>query len=834
MLDLKFIRENIELVKKGVASTPTGLSISLVAPNKILAGYATNIVIKGSGFKQGAKVDFGSGAIQVPFGITNSEQITALIPAGMPPLTYNLAVINPDGQIVVFNDALTIQVAPPPATNSLTTSQITSLVSPATVQIKNDKCSVGGYCTGSGVIFDESGYILTNHHVIENDDAVEVKLNDGRVVSGMVLGWNAIYDLAVVKTNVLNISSATLGDSGLVALGEKAVALGYPLTGFPGIMTVAEGIISSKGKTDGYGVSYVQTSAPIQSGSSGGPLVNAKGEVVGINTLCIQLLDLCVDDLRYAVEINHAKLILADLKSGVRTGAPASIPTPSPSPTPSPTPTPQVSSLTTSTNFGFAGSTSSTPTGVKGAMNAKIASFVITAGSGEGADVSQIVVKNSATAGLALGHDFQNLTLKNGSSQIGTTVGSLSTTLSNTYTFTSSPMISLNAGQQYVVDVYADILTNAVNIGTAPYSAVILDSVTATGKSTNSDASSGTDRNGQNIYIADTGSLKVTAGSDMPIAQNRSMGQTGQILATFKLTTGAQEAVNISSIVVTDTLAGTATAATGSITNLSLWNSAGVQVGSTVSSMSASAGMDVIATFNGLTLNIAKDKAEVLTLKGDINTYPNAVSGSRHTFAISENAAVTAVGATSGQTISMTGAGIAGTAQRAYRAELTIASAMSNFSGGAGTDQNVAKYRFTNTSAGNYTITVTDIDLGLSTTMTGSALTATRYVTLKRDSVSGTVIAKKGFRASFSDITDWTVISGDSSEVPFQSFTIDASSGTGYVDIYVLIDTLDATSTRTLSTSLGSGSNVITWSDGVSSNITSVDGTAVNGATVTY
>ena len=121
----------------------------------------------------------------------------------------------------------------------------------------------------------------------------------------------------------------------------------------------------------------------------------------------------------------------------------------------------------------MAAATASLPTGVKGATNAKIASFVITAGSGEGADVSQIVVKNHVTAGLALGHDFQNLALKNGSSQIGTTVGSLSTTASNTYTFNPSPSISINAGQQYVVDVYADILTGASNAASTAYTAVI-------------------------------------------------------------------------------------------------------------------------------------------------------------------------------------------------------------------------------------------------------------------------------------------------------------------------------------------------------------------------
>jgi len=502
----------------------------------------------------------------------------------------------------------------------------------------------------------------------------------------------------------------------------------------------------------------------------------------------------------------------------------------------------QTGTLVTSANSGLTDATSALPNGVRGSNGVKIASFVITAGSGEGADVSQIVLKNHATAGLALGHDFQNLTVKNGTTQIGNTVGSLSTTASNTYTFTPSPMISINAGQQYVVDVYADVLTGATNysggVGYVAYPAVYLNSVTATGKSTNSTASDATVRTGQNVYIASTGTLTVAAASDMPIAQNRSMGQTGQTLATFKLTTGAQEAVNISSIVVTDTVSNTIVAATGSITNLSLWNSAGVQVGSTVASMAASSGLDATATFNGLAFNVAKDKSEVLTLKGDINTYPNATTNSYHTFKIPIAGAVTAVGATSGQAIGLSGAPIVGTNQRVYRSELTIASAMGNFTGGASTDQNVAKYRFTNTSAGNYTITVTDIDLGISTTDTDT-MTASRYVTLKRDSVNGTAIAKKGFKATsaanFSDITSWVAGVVDTTDTVLTSFTIDASNGTGYVDIYVLVDTNEMSSTKTLSTSLNAGStNVVTWSDGYTAGIVTLDNTPVVGATVTY
>lgn len=479
--------------------------------------------------------------------------------------------------------------------------------------------------------------------------------------------------------------------------------------------------------------------------------------------------------------------------------------------------------LTLGVNSGLANAAVGTPTGVKGAVGTKIASFTLTAGSGEAVTVTQIVMKNNATAGQGLGSDFQNLTLKNGATQLGTTIGSLSTTASNTYTFTPSPSISVAAGQQYVVDVYADSLTGATNT-TVAYSAVLLDSVTATGQSTNSSAGSTSAQTGQQIYIATSGTLALAAASDMPIAQLRSMGQTGQTLATFKLTAGPQEGISVTKVIVTDTISGTSAAATGSITNLKLFKSNGTQVGTTVTSMtSSSTGLNVLATFTGISnLTVAKDGTEVLTLKGDVNGYPNAVSGSAHTFQIISASDVTALGALSGQGPSVSGAP-AGTAQTVYRSELSIANAMSNMTGGASAAQQVGKYTFTNTSAGNYTITVTDLDLNISSTL--SAGTGT--VVIKKDSPSGTTLATKTFTtASLANVTSW--------DATFTSFTIDAANGTGSVDIYVLVDTASFTpaGAKTISTSIGATG--VVWGEVVSTSIANIDGAPIYGATVTY
>lgn len=481
--------------------------------------------------------------------------------------------------------------------------------------------------------------------------------------------------------------------------------------------------------------------------------------------------------------------------------------------------------MTLGVNAGLSNAAVGTPTGVKGAASTRIASFSLTAGSGEAVTVTQIVLKNNAIASYALGNDFQNLTLKNGSTQLGTTIGSLSTAASNTYTFTPSPSISIAAGQQYVVDVYADSLTGASNTAVA-YSAVLLDSVTATGQSTNSSAGDGTDQAGQNIYIATSGTLTLAAASDMPIAQLRSMGQTGQTLATFKLTAGPQEGISVTKVIVTDTISGTSAAATGSITNLKLFKSDGTQVGTTVTSMtSSSTGLNVLATFTGISnLAVTKGGTEILTLKGDVNSYPNAVSGSAHTFQIISSGDVTALGALSGQGPTVSGAP-AGTAQTVYKSELSVTNARANTSGGADTAQEIGIYKFTNTSAGIQAITVSNINLNISSSL-GNA-NATTTVTLRKNGPSGTLLATKTINtgSAFASITSW--------DSGFTSFDIDAPSGSGSVNVYVYAGTSNFTinGTKTISTSISA--NGVTWTDGVSSGIATIDDAPVPGASIT-
>jgi Do/DeqQ family serine protease len=140
---------------------------------------------------------------------------------------------------------------------------------------------------GSGVIFDKTGLVLTNAHVVDKADRVTVRLKDGRSFDGQVKGVDEVTDLAVVKINASNLPIAPLGDSDQVQVGDWAIAVGNPL-GFDNTVTL--GIVSTlKRPSSQVGISdkrldFIQTDAAINPGNSGGPLVNARGEVIGINT----------------------------------------------------------------------------------------------------------------------------------------------------------------------------------------------------------------------------------------------------------------------------------------------------------------------------------------------------------------------------------------------------------------------------------------------------------------------------------------------------------------------------------------------------------------------
>jgi serine protease Do len=137
--------------------------------------------------------------------------------------------------------------------------------------------------TGSGVIVTKDGYILTNNHVVGKANDIEVKLSDGRKFKGKVVGTDEFTDLAVVRIDADNLSFATLGDSDAMEQGDWVVAIGSP---FGLEQTITAGIVSAKGRYVGGNYNnFIQTDASINPGNSGGPLVNLRGQVIGINSM---------------------------------------------------------------------------------------------------------------------------------------------------------------------------------------------------------------------------------------------------------------------------------------------------------------------------------------------------------------------------------------------------------------------------------------------------------------------------------------------------------------------------------------------------------------------
>jgi S1-C subfamily serine protease len=165
---------------------------------------------------------------------------------------------------------------------------------------------------GSGVIIDSNGYIVTNNHVIEGAEAVEVSLNDGRVFKGRVIGRDPSSDLAIIKINAKNLKAAELGDSSNLKAGQFIIAIGNPF-GLRGGPTVTIGVISAINRSinteKGIMEDLIQTDAAINPGNSGGPLIDLNGKVIALATAIIPF----AQGIGFAIPINKVKKIAEDL-----------------------------------------------------------------------------------------------------------------------------------------------------------------------------------------------------------------------------------------------------------------------------------------------------------------------------------------------------------------------------------------------------------------------------------------------------------------------------------------------------------------------------------------
>ncbi|TAM77816.1 MAG: PDZ domain-containing protein [Chloroflexota bacterium] len=216
--------------------------------------------------------------------------------------------------------------ASPPSSTDTSSSVVSAAaaVSPAVVTITSSTSGSNGQGlspfsvpqtgVGSGVIFDAAGWILTNRHVVSGATSLTVTLADGRTFPGTVYGIDTLTDLAIVRIHASGLTAAQLGDSGDIAVGQTAVAIGSPLGTFTD--TVTSGIVSALGRTitvEGTTLDdLIQTDAAINPGNSGGALVDVAGRVIGINTAEAS----SAQGIGFAVPINLAKGLLTEALAG--------------------------------------------------------------------------------------------------------------------------------------------------------------------------------------------------------------------------------------------------------------------------------------------------------------------------------------------------------------------------------------------------------------------------------------------------------------------------------------------------------------------------------------
>ena len=210
---------------------------------------------------------------------------------------------------------------------ALTVPQVVEKVTPAVVGVSTKSLVRDQFFNvkeqeglGSGFIINEDGYVVTNYHVINGAQEVKVIFSDGKEVNAKVINYDPERDIAVIKItdDVKMPGIAQLGDSSTVKAGEEVIAIGNPL-GKEFSSTVTKGIVSSpnrKMKTEnGNVLDYIQTDAAINPGNSGGPLINSKGEVIGINTA--KKVGEDIEGIGFAIPINEVKTRLGSLSKPI-------------------------------------------------------------------------------------------------------------------------------------------------------------------------------------------------------------------------------------------------------------------------------------------------------------------------------------------------------------------------------------------------------------------------------------------------------------------------------------------------------------------------------------
>jgi len=237
-----------------------------------------------------------------------SDFTTAIVPSPTAPVTSSFVadIVQEAGQAVVRIDASRTVTSQVPAALQNPFFQEFFGDVPESQQQRVERG------VGSGFIVSEDGTIFTNAHVVDGADTVQVTLKDGRVLAGTVVGTDPLTDVAVINIDADNLPTVPLSDSSQLQPGEWAIAIGNPL-GLDSTVTV--GIVSATGRTSGQigvadkRVDFIQTDAAINPGNSGGPLLNERGEVIGMNTAIIQN----AQGIGFAIPINDVARLAEQL-----------------------------------------------------------------------------------------------------------------------------------------------------------------------------------------------------------------------------------------------------------------------------------------------------------------------------------------------------------------------------------------------------------------------------------------------------------------------------------------------------------------------------------------
>ena len=523
-------------------------------------------------------------------------------------------------------------------------------------------------------------------------------------------------------------------------------------------------------------------------------------------------------------------------------------------------------------NLTVADGASTNPTGVLNSKSVTIGSFVISAGSGEGSKITSMTL---TAGGLNLAGSFLNMRLQHNGEDVAPVKGTLTSGTSDTFDYTLNESISLAKGEAYVVDIVADVLSTTSSDPNLDSNGIIYPSSVTyqtleTGQSGTAPMSAGL----QNVFIAESGSLTLALAADNPNEHYVAMGGTDKDVAHFKLTTGKEEPILVSKMVVSFVSAFAQTAITAVVGNVRLMDG-DTTIGSAIPSLATSlatgdTSSTAFAVFDNINFTVPKNASKTVKVMADVTAQPDSNSSSTFYAAVLLNYntddadGLTARGDESGTSLSsisgLTESGIYANYMHPLKAILSVAHATNAPSGSDGSgrpNQTVAKWVFTNESNVNtQEITIKLLNLKVNTSISAAAGHAARnlYIYKKDTTVNNRVATTDYDDGDYEDTSygDLGTAADDTlfAEADFTDFTID--SGSDEV-VTVTLDTDDASTNNTLTIDLvaeaaagaqASGSTLsqgIIWSDGYVTSIYDIKPTAsgtgslpLSGKTLTY